>query len=214
MDISNPERELFGRGRLTIEPRTSVFLNCPFDREYQSLFDAIIFASVCSGFMPRSALETGDVSPRMERITRAIFGSKYSIHDLSRCTGLGDLNFARFNMPLELGIAMASRYMAAAADTHDFLVLVPDGHAYSRFISDFEGFDPYTYDGSVPRALERVVAWLATRKDAVRILSPAKVLTHLPTFEERLADLRSEWGPDPPWADRVIIAQDVAKKIE
>ena len=76
MDFSNPEREHFGQGRLSMEPNKSVFLNCPFDPEYQPLFDAVIFAIVCSGFMPRSALESGDVSPRMERITRAIFSSR------------------------------------------------------------------------------------------------------------------------------------------
>jgi hypothetical protein len=37
-------------------------------------------------------------------------GSKYSIHDLSRCTGEGAENFARLNMPLEPGIAMARQF--------------------------------------------------------------------------------------------------------
>jgi hypothetical protein len=124
------KREHFGAGALSLDPATSVFLNCPYDLEYQPLFDAAVMATVCCGFTPRSALESGTVAePRMARITRAIFESKYSIHDLTRCKGEADANLARFNMPLELGIAMALRYLTrSAAERHDWLVMVPAGH--------------------------------------------------------------------------------------
>lgn len=46
---------------------------------------------------------------------KAIRGSKYSVHDLSRCRGEGDENLARFNMPLELGMAMAERFSERSA---------------------------------------------------------------------------------------------------
>jgi hypothetical protein len=98
----------FGEGALALDPAKSVFINCPFDLDYAPLFDAIVFATVCCGFVPRCALESGTVSePRVNRIIRALSNCKYSIHDLSRCTGEGSENFARFNMPLELGMAMA-----------------------------------------------------------------------------------------------------------
>lgn len=103
----------FGEGDLALDPSKSVFINCPFDADYAPLFDAIVFATVCCGFMPRSALESGTVSePRLARILQALFSSKYSIHDLSRCAGEGSDNLARFNMPLELGMAMASLHGA------------------------------------------------------------------------------------------------------
>lgn len=95
-------RSHFGRGELAIDPATSVFINCPFDTEYSPLFHAIIFATTCCGFLARSALETGSVAEsRMDRIANAVFSSRYSIHDLSRCRGEGDELLARFNMPLE-----------------------------------------------------------------------------------------------------------------
>src|ERR1700722_10780419 len=128
-------RPRFGEGELALDRSKSVFINCPFDGEYSALFDAIVFAAVCCGFVPRSALESGTVSePRMARIIGAVSGCKYSIHDLSRCTGEGSENYARFNMPLELGMAMALRFMDPASE-HDWLVLVPQGHAYLRFVS-------------------------------------------------------------------------------
>ena len=37
-----------------------VFINCPFDPEYESTFRALIFAIYACGFRPRSALELED----------------------------------------------------------------------------------------------------------------------------------------------------------
>ncbi len=86
----------------------SVFINCPFDAEYEPLFDALIFTTLCCGFFPRTSIESGTAAvARMDRIHAVILDSKYSVHDLSRCQGEGEFNLARFNMPLELGMAMS-----------------------------------------------------------------------------------------------------------
>ncbi len=148
--------------------------------------------------MPRSALESGTVGePRLARITRTIFSSRYSIHDLSRCTGEGGENFARFNMPLELGMAMARRYMGAAED-HDWLVLVPKGHAYLRFVSDLAAYDPATHEGTIDSVVYAVVTWLATRKDAVPPVTPTQILSAFPIF--RAAKKRTLEAPSKPRA--------------
>jgi hypothetical protein len=150
----------------------------------------------------------------MARITRAIFESKYSVHDLSRCKGEGDANLARFNMPLELGIAMARRYLGKRiADRHDWLVLVPAGHQYAPYISDLAGFDPVAYDGTERSFVMALVAWLATRSDAVGTLSPRQVLKGLPRFSRAMRSLRKTWGQWPPWADVVLAALQVAKNL-
>jgi hypothetical protein len=146
----------------------------------------------------------------MTRITRAIFDSKYSIHDLSRCQGEGDENLARLNMPLELGIAMARRFLNS--DQHDWLVLVPQSHPYARYVSDLAGFDPKKYDGSERSLISALVAWLATRADAVETLSPSQVLRGLPQFRREMRKLRITWG-EPPWADVVLAALKIAKQF-
>ena len=51
-------------------------------------------------------------------------------------------------MPLELGMAMARRFIDPASE-HDWLVLVPRGHTYARFVSDVTAYDPVPHDGSV-----------------------------------------------------------------
>ncbi|MGB6946291.1 MAG: hypothetical protein WBE37_28095 [Bryobacteraceae bacterium] len=209
------KREQFGSGALSLNPATSVFLNCPYDLQYLPLFDTAVLATICCGFMPRSALESGTVAePRMARITRAIFESKYSIHDLSRCQGEGDANLARFNMPLELGIAMARRYLnASPANKHDWLVIVPAGHQYARFISDLAGFDPVMYDGTERALTLALMTWLATRMDATGTLSPRQVLKGLPNFKSEMRSLRKTWGPSPPWSDVVLAALKIAKEL-
>ncbi len=205
----------FGEGKLAIDPAKAVFINCPFDEEFEPTFGAIVFATVCCGFMPRSALETGSVAEsRMERIVRAIFSSKYSIHDLSRCKGEGSEQLARFNMPLELGIAMARRFMTPQESSkHDWLLLVPDGHQYLTFVSDLAGFDPLRYGGTTESAVPKVMLWLATRPDVVRTPTPRAVLDALPEFEREKARLKKEWHGNVPWADLVLAALDIARQL-
>jgi hypothetical protein len=197
---------------------TSVYINCPFDEGYKPIFDAVVFAVVCCGFMPRSALETGTVStPRMQRIADAMYASKYSIHDLSRCKGEGNENLARFNMPLELGISLAMKFSATRDGApHDWLLLVPRGHAYKNFVSDLAGYDPEEYASSASSVKDDVVAavmsWLTTRPDAVGVeVSPDDVFPLLPIFEAERANLDHQWRNRTPWPQLVRLASKIAQ---
>jgi len=63
----------------------SVFINCPFDREYWPIFEGIVFCIIRCGFVPRCALEEADSGQvRLEMIQRIIRNCQYTIHDLSR----------------------------------------------------------------------------------------------------------------------------------
>lgn len=54
----------------------SVFINCPFDQDYEPLLDSIIFTVYACGFIPRSALEEDDSSDmRLDKIVRLIHSS-------------------------------------------------------------------------------------------------------------------------------------------
>ncbi len=144
----------------------------------------------------------------MERITRTIFSSKYSIHDLSRCKGEGSEQLARFNMPLELGIAIARRYTQTdEAHKHDWLLLVPQGHQYGRFVSDLAGFDPKPHDGTVKSIVPKVMSWLKTRPDAVQTPEPPEVLDALPNFVRAKSALEQAWNNDIPWGDILLAAK-------
>jgi hypothetical protein len=73
--------------------RTSqVFLNHPFDPEFMPLADALNFAVVAGGMLPLCALDlTSPDHPRLEMLVDAIANCHYSVHDLSRFTGDGDV---------------------------------------------------------------------------------------------------------------------------
>ena len=54
-------------------PSASVFINCPFDQQYQPLFEAIVFCVVACGFVPRITLDLTDAGEvRIENIYRLI----------------------------------------------------------------------------------------------------------------------------------------------
>lgn len=92
----------------------SVFLNCPFDSEFAPLLQAIAFCVADMGLSPRLAPENADnASNRLSRITDLIRTSRYGIHDLSRCKSRSVGEFARMNMPFELGIDHGCALMAA-----------------------------------------------------------------------------------------------------
>jgi hypothetical protein len=182
-----------------IDPEKAVFINCPFDEGFAKLFEAILFATVCCGFVPRSALESIGGKARIDRIVESLFESRYSIHDLSRSKGEGEEGWARFNMPFELGIAVARRYMTRGTDQqHDWLVLVPSGQQHSKFISDLAGFDPSPHDGTEETVVPKVMGWLVGLPSAV-VSTPKVVLDALPGFRSRRERLGIDWRGDVPW---------------
>lgn len=89
---------------------TDVFVNCPFDHDYAPLLEAMPFCLVHSGMNPRLAterLENGE--NRLEKIYGLACGAKYSVHDLSRCQAVAAGDYARMNMPFELGMDLGIR---------------------------------------------------------------------------------------------------------
>jgi hypothetical protein len=83
----------------------SVFINCPFDGQYRSLFEAIVFTVQDCGCIARCALEVSDASQvRIEKIFKMISQCKFGIHDISLTELDPSHHLPRFNMPLELGM--------------------------------------------------------------------------------------------------------------
>lgn len=92
------------------EFKKNVFINCPFDSEYEDLLKPLLFTVIRSGLNPRIAserLDSGEV--RLEKIKELIFESRIGIHDLSRCKSTDKNEYYRFNMPFELALDLAAR---------------------------------------------------------------------------------------------------------
>lgn len=91
------------------EYAANVFINCPFDAAYKSLFEAITFAILACGNRPRCTLEIDDGSEvRIDKVFRIIAECQYGVHDISRTEVTAASGLPRFNMPLELGIFLAA----------------------------------------------------------------------------------------------------------
>lgn len=187
----------------------SVFINCPFDPQFQELMSAIVFAVVAHGLIPRGALETdGSSDPRFLRILQTLSHCKYSIHDLSRFTGEGTDNSARFNMPLELGIACGLRFeREGSTRSHNLFVLVLEGFGYQKFVSDLAGFDPGKHSQTVESVIREVSAWLRLQDDAIEPApSASQIYGVFGTFRNQVASLRSEALEKESWADLLLAA--------
>lgn len=170
----------------------SVFINCPFDDAFQPLLHAIVLTVAARGFIPRSALESeGQADPRIVRIARGLMESKYSIHDLSRYQGAGAENLARFNMPLELCIALGMRYLKDGTPTgHNWIALVPEHFVHQKFISDLAGFDPPDHDSQPATVIRKVAAWLSMQPDFTPPTPTAKAI--FDAFEAYVQQLEVE----------------------
>jgi len=175
-----------------------------------------MLAVLSCGLVPRSADE-GSLGggPRLERICKVLQGSRFSIHDLCRCTGEGDENLARFNMPLELGITLGHNYATPgdSGQEHEWFVLTPGGHPHAEYISDLGGIDPKTHDETPQSIIAAVMKCLLTAQRSAGIYSnikPVDVADALPHLEAALKRKAEDWlGCKPPWEDRVIEGRSV-----
>src|SRR5215212_3185258 len=88
----------------------SVFINCPFDNDYEPLFRAMVFAIRDLELIPISAKHVTDGGqPRINKILDLIESCRFSVHDISR-TELDPINgLPRFNVPFELGLALGCK---------------------------------------------------------------------------------------------------------
>ncbi len=128
--------------------RLQVFLNVPYDRPYEPLFLAAIAGTCGQGLEPRTALELPAQQGRLDRILQLIRRCRYSIHDLSSVRLVKGV--PRFNMPFELGLAVATR----SAARHDWWILEARRYRLQRSLSDLAGFDPQIHNGRPLRMLQ------------------------------------------------------------
>jgi len=139
-----------------------VFINCPYSPDYQEYFQALVYAVVRSGFMPRCARENDDGGEvRIDKICRIISESRYGVHDISKTEPDPTSGLPRFNMPLELGLFMGARkYGGKQHSRKKTLILDRERHRYQTFMSDIAGQDIHSHDGQVDRLIEEVATWL------------------------------------------------------
>jgi hypothetical protein len=144
----------------------NVFLNVPFDKQYLSLFRALVFAVHDCGYSSRCALESSNSGViRLDKIYQIVTDCQFGIHDISR-TALDSKNkLPRFNMPLELGVFLGARkYGNSQQKAKNCLILDRVQYRYQKFCSDISGQDIRPHFNKTATAISAVRNWLSAAR--------------------------------------------------
>ena len=163
----------------------SVFLNCPFDEDFAPLLQAVAFCITNLGYFPRLAPENANnAASRLDRIVELIRSSKYGIHDLSRCKSNAVGEYARLNMPFELGLDHAcARFGGDPLNSKSLLILEENRYDYQKGLSDISGWDIQAHEGDYIKAVRIVSTWLINHAGADPI-GPNKIQGDYLAFQE------------------------------
>ena len=126
----------------------SVFLNIPYDSQFENLFLAYIAAICAFGFVPRATLEIPFSRRRLDRILDLIEDCRYSVHDLSRVQiDRTPPPTPRFNMPFELGLTVGLDRVRQQG--RPYAVFESQRHRIEKSLSDLNGTDVYVHGGTI-----------------------------------------------------------------
>ncbi len=162
----------------------SIFLNCPFDKDYLPLFEALAFTILFCGFQPRTVFEIlSGGEERLEKIFRLIGSCKYGVHDISR-TELTD-RLPRFNIPFELGLFFgAQRFDPLQVRQKQSVILDKHRYRYQQFISDLAGIDVLNHEGRAQQMVRIVRDWLRNNSGDRDIPGPRVISEQLALFKK------------------------------
>jgi hypothetical protein len=173
----------------------TVFINCPFDEEYAPLLEAAIFCVVYFGFTPRLAnerLEGGE--NRLDKIVGMIRGSKYSIHDLSRCRSKGIDEFFRMNMPFEFGMDLGFRRSGLhGLDEKKFLIFEQEPYDLKRSLSDVAGQDVEFHRGNYESVIRKVRDFFRVEAN-IAAPGTSRLISDYVTFQGWMTEKKIEEG--------------------
>jgi hypothetical protein len=140
-----------------------VFINCPFDREYQTLLRYMIFTLLYLDQEPSIALGDSDcATKRIDKIERLISESDFSIHDLSRIKAKKKSEYARLNMPFELGIDYGISF--SKNKSKKYLILENEKYSYQKGLSDYSGFYIYAHHNDPDKLVKILRDWFVNNR--------------------------------------------------
>ncbi len=174
----------------------SVFVNCPFDRDYLPLLRPLLFTIVYLGFVPRIASERSDSGEnRIDKITALVGQCQFSIHDLSRLRASEVGELSRMNMPFELGLEYGSRLFGPARLRRKrCLVLEKDQHEFQKAISDLASIDIKHHKNEPVEIVGAVRDWFVETVGLRRVHSATRVWYRFADFASDFYDARGADG--------------------
>lgn len=148
----------------------SVFINCPFDKDYLRLLRPLTFTILYLNFLPRLALEREDSGEaRIEKIIEIIRSCKDGIHDLSRLQAKEVGEFYRMNMPFELSLDFGcKRFREGRWKEKVLLILEEQPHRYQAALSDVSNCDIRHHKGEPEEIVGQVRDWFVAQGTSER----------------------------------------------
>lgn len=132
-----------------------MFLNVPFDRQFERLFSTYVSTLVGLGWVPHCVLPDDPAGIRLDRLFESMGSCAMSIHDLSRLNARPE----RANMPFELGMAVARELAERGQRQGHRTHLFDKGgsgrgdHRLDVLLSDLRGRDAVRHHGTSARLI-------------------------------------------------------------
>jgi len=175
----------------------SVFINCPFDDTYNAMLYSMMFTIVSLGYTPRLSLESSDAGEiRLQKIKKIISESKISIHDLSKIKAEKKGEFARMNMPFELGLDFGCRsyHEEDKLRGKKFLVIGNKPYNYMKALSDLSGIDIQYHHNKEEKLIGSIRHWFVTNESLQNIPSPKEIWKKMMEFNYEFDEFGKEKG--------------------
>jgi len=165
-------------------PEGNVFINCPLDDEYWSLLRPLIFTITFIGFKPKLAPQVSDSAQyRLEKIINLISNSESGIHDLSRIKSNFVGEFARMNMPFELGLDIGYKnFTNHGKSKKHILVLERNRYDYQKALSDLSGCDIKNHDNEPIKLIRKIREWFIETKNVKNVSGPTEIWNRFNDF--------------------------------
>ena len=142
----------------------TAFINLAYVTSNEEVYLGLLAGLAGFGLAPVAAMHDPGSDPQLSRIYRLIEESVISFHDLSYVSlDPPSPRTPRFNMPFELGLAVA--VALSANRRHRWFLLEKVPHRAAKSLSDISGTNVQIHDGLAPSVLKAVSNALARHGD-------------------------------------------------
>jgi len=145
----------------------NVFINCPFDNSYKKILERLLFVLEFYEYKVFISTNMSSGHDRLSNIIELIEKSKFTFHDMSRHIAQKKGEYARFNMPFELGIDIGCFHFRRNRQDKVIAMLDSSPHSYDKYLSDMSGRD-ILYHFDEPDLLFQIIPeWLELHSDTL-----------------------------------------------
>lgn len=154
----------------------NVFINCPYDENYNELLRKLVFTVTYLGYNIKIASNNQDTSEiRLNKILELIKSSKFSIHDISRNQAKKKGEMFRLNMAFELGIDYGCKNLIDRHQVKKFLIFDREQYLCQKSISDLNGMDIKNHKNDPFELMTIVRNWFVSEDGLIDVPSPQKI---------------------------------------